>query len=109
MNHYVAIGNVTRKPELKRLEDAVVLKIGIATNEKKKTKSGEYKDEACFVDVDLWNKNAEWLAENLTVGALVSVTGSLSYEQWEDKVTGERRSKHKVKASRVNLIKNRGE
>ena len=54
---------------------------------------GQQQDETTFVDVDAFGKQAETLGQYMQKGRPILVEGRLKLDQWEDKNTGQRRSK----------------
>jgi len=108
LNKVFLIGNLTRDPELRYTPSgAAVSDLGIATNRVYNTKEGERREETLFVDVAVWNRDAENCCQYLRKGSLVHVEGALKLESWEDKNTGEKRSKLKVVAERVQFLDSR--
>jgi single-strand DNA-binding protein len=105
MNLVVLAGNLTRDVELRYTPGgAPVGQFGLATNKKWKDKEGQMHDEACFVEVVVWNKQAENAAEYLGKGSPVLIQGSLKLDQWADKQSGEQRSKLKVVAQYIQYL-----
>ena len=100
MNVVILIGNVTRDPETKVIGDnKTVSKFGLAVNRKfGKT------EETTFVDVECWGATAETVSAYLTKGRQVAVQGRLKQDNWEDKQSGEKRSKLFVVADRVQFL-----
>lgn len=97
LNKVLIIGNLTRDVELRYTPNgAAVADISIAINRKYSTDSGEKREEVTYVDVTLWAKLAELAAQYLQKGKPVMIEGRLSAESWEDKTTGQKRSKMKV-------------
>jgi len=104
-NKVLLIGNLTRDPELRRLPSGTaVVELGLALNRSFTGKDGERREEVVFVDVTVWDRQAETCAEYLRKGKPVHVEGYLKMDQWEDKATGEKRSKLKVQADRVQFL-----
>jgi len=104
LNKVILIGNVTRDVELKYIPSgSAVADIGLAINEKYKDKSGEAQESTVFVDVVAWGNQAEICSSYLQKGSLVMVEGSLQLDQWQTK-EGEKRSKIRVKAMRVQFM-----
>lgn len=103
--NYVCIGgNLTRDPELKYTPQGVaVCNFNVAVNEKYTDKSGQKKENVCFVEVVAWKKTGELAAEYLRKGNPVLVEGKLSQDNWEDS-EGKKRSKTKLTASKVHFI-----
>lgn len=99
-NRVMIGGHLTRDPELRFLKTgACVCDFGIATNRSWTGADGNKRDEVCFVDVSVWGKQAERVAEFLKKGAPAFIEGRLDFDQWEK--DGQKRSKHRVTADRV--------
>jgi len=108
-NRVVLMGNLTRDPEVRHLASGTaVAELGMAVNEKYKTKDGETKDATMFVDVVVWGRQAETTGEYLTKGSPVLIEGKLQLDQWENK-EGEKRSKIKVRADRIVFMGSRSD
>jgi len=107
MNAVHVLGNLTRDIELVYAQSGTpIANIGLAVNNR--TKRGEeWVDEPCFLDVTYFGKHAEWCAGNLAKGSQVGVDGKLVMDQWEDKNTGQKRSKIKILAQKVHLTGSR--
>jgi single-strand DNA-binding protein len=67
-------------------------------------RDGERREETLFVDVTVWDRQAENCCQYLRKGSAVHVEGSLRVDTWEDKNTGEKRSKIRVHADRVQFL-----
>ena len=105
LNKVFLMGNLTRDPELRRLPSgSAVVELGLALNRSFTGKDGERRDEVTYIDVTVWNRQAETCAEFLKKGRPVHVEGYLKMDQWDDKATGEKRSKLKVEADRVQFL-----
>ncbi len=61
-------------------------------------------DRTVWIDVEAWNKTAELCAEYLSKGRQVGIEGRLGFDEWDDKQTGKKRSKHYIVASRVTFV-----
>jgi len=108
-NSTVLIGNLTRDVELKFTpKGTAVAKVGLAVNRKWTTDSGEKKEEVAFVDVELWGKTAEICGQYLRKGSCALFAGRLAQENWDDKATGQKRSKLKVVAETVQFLDSKG-
>jgi single-strand DNA-binding protein len=70
-----------------------IAKIGLAVNRNWTSESGEKKEEVTFVDVDAFGRQAETLAQYMKKGSPILVEGRLKLDQWDDKQTGQKRSK----------------
>ncbi len=104
LNKVFLMGNLTRDPDLRYTPSGTaVVTIGLAVNREYRDKNGEVQKEVCYIDVDAWARQAELCAEHLRKGSPVHVEGRLQYDTWESSV-GEKRSKHKVRADRVQFL-----
>ena len=93
-NKVILVGNLTRDPELRYTpKGTAIARIGLAINRNWKTESGEAREEATFVDVDAFGKQAETIGQYLKKGRPLMVEGRLRLDQWDDKQTGQKRSK----------------
>jgi len=108
-NRVILIGNLTRDPELRYLQSGMaVTDIGLAVNDRRKNANGEWVEEATFVDVTLWGRTAEIAGEYLSKGSPVFVEGRLKLDSWDDKQSGQKRSKMRVVCERMQLLSGRG-
>jgi single-strand DNA-binding protein len=80
-----------------------VAEIGLGIPENYKKQNGEWANRMHFVDVVLWDQQAEFAEQRLHKGDGLLVQGSLQYESWEGK-DGGKRSKVKVRAQRVQPV-----
>ena len=93
-NKVILMGNLTRKPEVRYLQNGNALcKFGLAVNRRFKDAAGEWKEEATFVDVTFFGKRGEAFAKFHDKGKTAFIEGSLRLDQWDDKQSGEKRSK----------------
>jgi single-strand DNA-binding protein len=93
-NKVILIGNLTRDPELRYTPKGMAIaKLGIAVNRAWKSESGESKEEVTFIDVDAFGRQAETLAQYLKKGSPLMIEGRLRLDQWDDKQTGQKRSR----------------
>jgi len=100
-NSVSIVGNLTREPELRYTPSgAAVAKFGVAVNRSYNNRSGEKVEQTDFFDVTAWRELAENIAESLTVGSRVIVTGRLQQDRWEND-SGEKRSKIFIVADEV--------
>ncbi len=109
-NRVILLGNLTRDPELRYIPSGTaVTDIGLAMNEKRKNANGEWVEEVTFVDVTLWGRTAEVAGEYLSKGSPVFVEGRLKLDQWQDKESGQKRTRLKVVGDRIQLLGGRGQ
>jgi len=97
------MGNLTADPEIRYTPSgAAVSDLRLAVNHKYKASNGEMKEDACFIDVVVWNKQAETCAQYLSKGSPILVEGRLQHDRWEK--DGQKQSKHRVVANRVQFL-----
>lgn len=97
LNKVMLIGNLTRDPEVRYTpKGTAVTDIGLAVNRVYTTDGGERREEATFVDITLWGRQAEIAGQYLKKGSSVYVEGRLQMDTWQDKQTGQNRTRLKV-------------
>lgn len=104
LNKVLLMGNLTKNPELRYTPGgSAVTDFGLAIN-RTYTSNGEKKEETCFVDINVWGKQAESVSKYLQKGSPAFIEGRLQLDQWEDKETGKARSRLRVVAERVQFL-----
>lgn len=97
VNKVMLIGNLTRDPEVRYTpKGSAVADIGLAINRYFTMENGEKREETTFVDVVLWGRQAELAQQYLSKGRPVFIEGRLQLDTWDDKTTGQKRSKLRV-------------
>jgi len=105
LNSVVLVGRLVRDPEFRYTpQGAPVCEFTLASNRRFTKKDGEKVEEVAFVDVVVWNRLAEISAEYLKKGRMVVVSGQLIQDRWEDKETGQKRSKLRVQAQTTQFL-----
>ncbi|HWH71681.1 MAG TPA: single-stranded DNA-binding protein [Candidatus Sulfotelmatobacter sp.] len=111
-NKVILIGNLTRDPELRYTpKGTAIAKIGLAVNRVWRNEAGESKEEVTFVDVDAFGRQAETIGQYLKKGRPIMIEGRLKLDQWDDKQTGQKRSRLGVVLENFQFLDsgNRGE
>jgi single-strand DNA-binding protein len=110
-NRVILVGNLTRDPEVKYTTGGTALaEIGLAVNRQWfDQKSNERKEETTFIDVTLWGRQAEVAGEYLSKGRPVLIEGRLQLDTWEDKQSGQKRSKLRVVGEQMQMLGSRGD
>jgi single-strand DNA-binding protein len=109
VNKVILIGNLTRDPEVSYTpKGTATCELGLAIN-RTFTQGDEKKEEVTFVDVTLWGRVAEIAGEYAKKGRPIYIEGRLQLDQWEDKQTGNKRSKLKVFGENLQLLGSRSE
>ncbi len=109
-NKVLLMGNLTRDPELRVTpKGTAICQFGLAVNRQFKDESGAQRDETTFVDIEAWGRQGETIAKYCTKGRPLFVEGRLKFDQWEDKASGQKRSKLKVVLEGFQFMGGRGE
>lgn len=104
LNKVILMGNLTRDPEIRYTpKGTAVGELGLALNRRVK-QGDEWTDEVTFVDVTVWGSTAENAQKYLTKGRGILVEGRLALDTWEDKQTGQKRSRLKVVGESVSYL-----
>lgn len=106
MNHVIQLGHLTRDPEIRTTSGGTsVLNCSIATN-RSVPKGDSYVDEATFVEFTMWGKRAEAFARHHQKGSRAFLKGRLTMDEWDDRATGQKRSKLKMTAEEWEFVSN---
>ena len=101
MNTITVVGNLTRDPELRYTPTGqAVVKFGIAVNRFYTNRNGERVEQTDFFNVNAWRSVAVNVAESLTTGTRVLVSGRLQARNWETE-DGQKRSTVEIEAEEV--------
>ncbi|MBS33944.1 MAG: single-stranded DNA-binding protein [Verrucomicrobiales bacterium] len=104
-NKVILMGNLTRDPELRYTPSGTAIaKMGLAVNRVWRDSEGQQKEEVTFVDVDAFGKQAETIGQYMQKGRPILVEGRLKLDQWEDKNTGQNRSRLGVVLERFTFV-----
>jgi len=104
-NKVILMGNLTRDPELRYTpKGTAIAKIGLAVNRVWTNEAGEKKEEVTFVDVDVFGRTAENVGQYMRKGRPIMIEGRLKLDQWDDKQTGQKKSKLGVVAETVQFL-----
>jgi len=107
-NKVILLGNLTRDPEVRYTpKGSAVCDLGIAVNRVYTTEGGEKREEVTFVDVVLWARLAEIAGEYLKKGRPIFIEGRLQMDTWDDKQTGQKRTKLRVVGESMQLLGSR--
>ena len=104
-NKVILLGNLTRDPEVRYTpKGSAVCDLGIAVNRQYTLDSGEKREEVTYVEVVLWSRLAEIAGEYLKKGRPVFIEGRLQLDTWDDKQSGQKRSKLRVIGETMQLL-----
>ena len=103
-NRVILVGNLTRDVELRYSSSGVAIaKVGIATNRRFKSATGEMRDEVMFIDLTFFGRTAEVANQYLRRGSKVLVEGRLILEQWVA-TDGTKRSRHSITVENMQML-----
>ena len=97
-NKVILAGNLTQDPELRHTPSGTaVTDLRLAVNHVWfDRQTSEKKTDTIFIDVTLWDRKAETACKFLSRGRSVLVEGRLKMDEWDDRETGQKRSKISV-------------
>jgi single-strand DNA-binding protein len=114
LNTVILIGRLTRDPETRTFTNGgKVAKFGFAVNNRRKnSQTGQWEDEPMFIDCEAFNRGefgtlANRIEQYCKKGHLLCIEGRLHLDQWDDKQTGQKRSKHKIVVEDMHLLERR--
>lgn len=100
----ILIGHLCRENDIKYSQSGMaILKNAIAV-----TKKSKDKEKTMFLDITVFGKTAELVNTYCKKGSAILVEGELELEQWDDKQTGAKRSKHSLNVNNVQFMDSRG-
>jgi len=109
LNKVMLIGNLTRDPEVRFTpKGSAVCDMAIAVNRRYVNDQGERQEEVTYLDVVLWNKTAELAGQYLSKGKPVYIEGRMQMDTWEDKATGQKRSKIRIVCENMQFLDSKG-
>lgn len=93
----IITGNLTRDPELRSTPNgASVCSFSVAVNRVYRDSNGAQKEDVSFIDCSAWGKLGEMIGQYAKKGSGVLVSGRLSQRTWEDKNSGQKRSRVEI-------------
>jgi single-strand DNA-binding protein len=104
-NKVILVGNLTRDPEIRYTpKGSAVADIALAVNRNYTLETGEKREEVIYVDVVLWARLAEIAGEYLKKGRPVLIEGRLQMDTWDDKQSGQKRTKIRVVGETMQML-----
>jgi len=105
LNQVNLIGNVGQQPELKYTpKGTAVAEISLAVNRSWKDDAGTKHEETTWVPITFWGRTAEIVGEYAKKGAPIYVGGRLTLDEWDDKQSGQKRSRLKIIGETLQLL-----
>ena len=111
LNKVMIIGNLTADPDVRTTPRGTQLtELRLAVNRVSSgPNDGERREETTFLDVTCWGRTGEVAAQYLSKGRPVFIEGRLQMDTWEDKQTGQKRSRIRIIAENLQLLGGRGD
>lgn len=98
-------GTITRKPDVKYTpKGTAVCEIGLAVNETWKDDKGDKHEAVTFINAEAWGKTAEIIGEYCDKGHTIFIESRVKQETWDDKTTGQKRSKLKFIVEKMHFV-----
>lgn len=108
LNSVSLMGNLTKAPELRATPKGTsVCAFSLAINESYRDDQGQARQETTYVDVEAWGKQAETIGQHVAKGDPLYVEGKLRNDQWEDKASGQKRTRMKVVLTNFQFLKSK--
>lgn len=105
LNKVMLIGNVVADPELRYTpKGTAVTDLRMAVNRQWTNDQGSRQEETTYLDVTLWSRQAELASQYLFKGRPVFIEGRLQMETWEDKTSGQKRSRLKIVGENMQFL-----
>ena len=101
LNRVILTGYLGKDPETQPAGATTVTKFSVAVTDRWKDGAGEKQDRTNWLSIVVWNGNGENVAQYLKKGSHVLIEGSLRVSEWDDKDSGQKRSRTEVHASQV--------
>ena len=106
INRVIISGNLTREPDLRVTAGGTsVLNLGVAVNDRRRNaQTGEWEDVPNFVDCVMFGPRAQAVSNFLSKGSKVAIEGRLRWSSWQDKQTGQNRSRLEVVVDEIEFM-----
>lgn len=105
----IVAGNVTRDPEMRTTASgSQVCSFAIAVNRSYRDSSGVQQDQVSYLDCVAWGKSGELISQYTHKGSAILVSGRLEQRSWEDKTTGQKRSRCEIVVEDFSFIGGNG-
>jgi len=104
-NKVILMGNLTRDPEVRYANSGTaIVKFGLAVNRRFQDAEGNWQEEPTFVDITMFGKRGEAFSRFHQKGKPAFLEGSLRFDTWDDKQSGQKRSKLYVVADNWEFV-----
>jgi single-strand DNA-binding protein len=105
INKVILVGRLGKDPEMRSIPNGTtVAKFTMATDERFTDKSGEKQERTEWHDIEAWDRLGEICGQYLRKGSLVYIEGTIRTDTWDDKETGQKRSRKKIVAREMKML-----
>ncbi len=105
----IVAGNVTRDPEVRATPSgAQACNFSIAVNRVFRGSDGNQQEQTSFIDCVAWGRSGETIAQYVKKGSALIVSGRIEQRSWEDKTSGQRRSRTEIIVEDFSFINGNG-
>ena len=110
INKVILVGRLGKDPEIRSTPNGTtVAKFSLATDEKFTDRSGEKQDRTEWHNIVAFGKLAEICGQYLKKGKLVYIDGSIHYDSWDDKETGQKKYRTEITANTMKMLDRKGD
>lgn len=110
INKVILVGRLGKDPEIRSTPGgSTVAKFSVATDERFTDKSGQRQERTEWHDIEAWDRLGEICGQYLRKGSLVYIEGQIRTDTWDDKESGQKRSRKKIIAREMKMLEKRGE
>lgn len=104
MNNFCAVGRLTSSLDYKKTPNGTsVVRFTLAVDRQFKDKDGNKITD--FIPCQAWRQTADYMQQYIHKGDMVSITGELHSEKYNDKQSGQQRIRYSVVCSSVRGLK----
>lgn len=104
-NKVILMGNLTRDPETRTTTSGQnVTNFSLAVSRSWKGQDGQTQEQVSFINCVAWAKTGEIIAQYMSKGSPILVSGRLEQRSWEDKESGQKRSTVEVIVEDFNFV-----
>ena len=93
---------IITEPQLRTFDSGTMVANFAGGIQEGKDKDGNWINNA--IDCEAWGKSAELIVDKLKKGDSILVSGNLRRQEWNDKETGAKRSKHVLSIQRFEFM-----
>ncbi|TAH38588.1 MAG: single-stranded DNA-binding protein [Planctomycetota bacterium] len=104
-NRVILMGNLSRDPELRQSQKgSTVARSALAVNERVPDGNNGWREEVSFIDIVVFGQQADSFGRFFRKGKPCLVEGKLRQSKWQDKESGQNRSKLEVIVDRWHFV-----